>query len=59
MTRVVSDVEALSELLTSGLDALFHDLFLLLGIVGHLLASRARAPAPTAPAVEAPAPEAS
>lgn len=37
VTRVVSDVEALSDLLTSGLDALFKNLFLLLGIVVWLL----------------------
>lgn len=37
VTRVVSDVEALSDLLTSGLDALFKNLFLLAGIVVWLL----------------------
>ena len=33
VTRVVADVEALSEILTSGLQALFHDAFLLVGIL--------------------------
>ena len=33
VTRVVNDVEALSDLLTSGLDAIFRDVFLLVGIV--------------------------
>ena len=32
VTRAVHDVEALSDLLTSGLDAFFHDVFLLVGI---------------------------
>ena len=37
VTRVVSDVEALADLLTSGLDAIFHDVVLLLAIVVWLL----------------------
>jgi len=42
VTRVVNDVEALSDLLTSGLDAIFHDLFLLVGIVIWMLAVNAQ-----------------
>ncbi len=37
VTRVVHDVEALADLLTSGLDAIFHDVFLLTGIVIWML----------------------
>jgi ATP-binding cassette subfamily B protein len=37
VTRVVSDVEALSELLTSGLDAIFQDVFQLVAIVIWML----------------------
>ncbi len=37
VTRVVNDVEALSDLLTSGLDAIFHDIFMLAGIVTWLM----------------------
>src|SRR6185503_15657469 len=37
VTRVVADIEALSELLTSGLDAIFHDVFSLAAIVVWLL----------------------
>ncbi len=39
VTRVVHDVEALADLLTSGLDAIFRDVFLLLGIVVWLFAT--------------------
>jgi ATP-binding cassette subfamily B protein len=37
VTRVVADVEALSELLTSGLDAIFEDVFKLVAIVALML----------------------
>ncbi len=37
VTRVVHDVESLNEVLTSGVDALFHDLLKLTAIVGLLL----------------------
>jgi ATP-binding cassette subfamily B multidrug efflux pump len=37
VTRVVSDIEALSEILTSGLDAIFHDVLLLIAIVTWML----------------------
>jgi len=37
VTRAVHDVEALSDLLTAGLDAFFHHLFLLTGIVVWLI----------------------
>jgi len=39
VTRTVHDVEALSDLLTSGLDAIFRDIFLLVGIVIWLIAT--------------------
>jgi ATP-binding cassette subfamily B protein len=42
VTRVVHDVEALADLLTSGLDAIFRDVFLLGGIVIWLFATDAR-----------------
>lgn len=37
VTRVVQDVDGLAEVLTSGLEALFHDVFLLVAIVAWLL----------------------
>jgi len=37
VTRTVHDVEALSDLLTSGLDAIFRDIFLLAGIAAWLI----------------------
>jgi ATP-binding cassette subfamily B multidrug efflux pump len=37
VTRVTTDVDALNEMFTSGLDAIFEDLFVLLGILGIML----------------------
>ena len=37
VTRVAQDVDALAEVLTGGLDAIFHDIFMLVLIVGILL----------------------
>ena len=41
VTRVVHDVEALADLLTSGLDAIFRDVFLLVGIIVWLFVTDA------------------
>ena len=37
VTRVTTDVDALNEMFTSGLDAIFEDLFVLVGILGIML----------------------
>jgi ATP-binding cassette subfamily B multidrug efflux pump len=37
VTRVTTDVDALNEMFTSGLDAIFEDLFVLMGILGIML----------------------